>query len=84
MNKVQKHHVHFYAGHAGHSDVHSFSDSFPIEVITDCWVEVPVLYGKAALTIHSLHLSEHMPNPNPQSIFPSYLSYLVTVSLFPM
>ena len=44
--------------------IHSFSDSFPIEVITEYWVELPVLCSRSPLTIHSICNSAHMPIPN--------------------
>ena len=49
-----------------------FSDSFPIQIITEYWVEFPVLYSRWPLASHSIYHSVHIPSPNPQSI-PSLL-----------
>ena len=60
--------------------VHSFSDSLPIQIITEHWVEFSVLYRRSLLANHSRYLSVHMPMPTPPSIFLSpHLSSLVTV-----
>ena len=37
-----------------------FSDSFPIEMITEYWVEFPVLYSRSVLANHSI---DHSANP---------------------
>ena len=50
----------------------SFSDSFPIQAITEYRVESSVLYSRNPLAIHSIYRSVHMPIPHPQFI-PSYL-----------
>ena len=35
-----------YVGDLLYTYIHSFLDSFPIQVITEYWVEFPVLYSK--------------------------------------
>ena len=37
--------------------IHSFPDSFLIEVITECWVEFPVLYSWSLLVIYLIYRS---------------------------
>ena len=41
-----------------------YFDSFPKWVITEYWVEFPVLYSRTSLPIHSIYNRAHMPNPN--------------------
>ena len=57
--------------------IHSFPNSFPIEIITEYWGEFLVL---SLLTNHSIYHSVHMPIPNPPS--PRNLSPWVTMSQF--
>ena len=40
--------------------IHSFIDSFPIEVITEYWVEFPVLCSRSLLTIYFIYSTVHM------------------------
>ena len=42
----------------------SFSDSFSIEVITECWVEFPALYSRPLLGIYFIYSSVYMLIPN--------------------
>ena len=35
--------------------MYPFSDSFPIEVITEYWVEFPVLYNRSLLIIYFMY-----------------------------
>ena len=46
----------------------SVSDSFPLEIITENWVEFPVLYIRSTLANYPLYCSAYMPIPTPQSI----------------
>ena len=43
--------------------IHSFLDSFPIEAITEYWVEFPVLYSRYLLVIYFIYSSVYMPIP---------------------
>lgn len=38
-------------------DIHSCSDSFPTWILTEYWVEVPVLYNRSPLADLSIHNS---------------------------
>lgn len=43
---------------------HSFSDSFPLLVITECWVEAfPVLYSRSLMNIYFTYSRVYMLNP---------------------
>ena len=44
--------------------IHSFSDSFPIWFITECWVEFPVLYSRSLLVICFIYCSVCMLIPS--------------------
>ena len=44
--------------------IYSFSNSFPLWVITQYWVEFPVLYSRSLLVICFLHSSAYMLIPN--------------------
>ena len=61
--------------------IHSFLDSFPIQVITEYWVEFPVLYSRSLIVIYFIYGSVYMSIPISQFI-PPPLSLLVTISLF--
>ena len=50
--------------------IHSLLDSFPTNLITEHWVEFPVLYSRSPLANHSIDLHVHMPIPHPPSIPP--------------
>ena len=60
--------------------IHSFSDSFPIEVITEYWVEFPVLYSRSLLIICFIYSSIYMLIPN--SLF-SFMGLQSSSSLLP-
>ena len=47
-----------------HVHIHSLSDSFPTQIITEYWVEFPVLYSRSPLASHSIYHSVPMPVPN--------------------
>ena len=52
-----------------YAHIHSFSESFPKQVITEYWVEFPGLcISKSLLTTHSACNSVHMPTPSSQSL----------------
>ena len=53
-----------------HMYIHSPSDSFPTQIITEYWVEFSGLYSRSSLANHSIYLSMYMPIPNSQSISP--------------
>ena len=48
-------------------DIHSCSDSFPTWILTEYWVEVPVLYNRSPLADLSIHNSV-ICQSKPQSI----------------
>ena len=50
--------------------IHSFSDSFPKEIIAEYWVEFSVPYSSSPLANHPVYLSVYMPVPNPKSLPP--------------
>ena len=60
----------------------SLSDSFSTWIITEYWVEFPVLYSRSPLTTQSIYHSVHMLIPKPSPSLPSHLSSLVTINLF--
>ena len=61
--------------------IYSFSDSFPIQVITEYWIEFLVLYSRSLLIIYYIYQCIYV-NPN-LLIYPTpCLSSLVTISLF--
>ena len=62
--------------------IHSFPVSFPIQIISECWVEFPVLYSRSFLIIHFIYSSVYMLIPNSYFIPPPHVSPLVTISLF--
>ena len=43
--------------------IHSFLDSFPIEAITEYWVEFPVLYSSSLLVTYFIYSSMYMSIP---------------------
>ena len=43
--------------------IHSFLDSFPIQAITEYWVEFPVLYSRSLIVIYFIYTSVYI-NPN--------------------
>ena len=62
--------------------IHYFSDSFPIKIITEYWVELPVLYSSSLLANHSIyhgvctnrilpvhHSTSHVPFDNHKFVF---------------
>ena len=51
-----------------HMYIYSFSDSFPIEVITEYWVEFPMLYSRSLLVIYFIYSSVYILIPNSQFI----------------
>ena len=51
-------------------------------MLTQHWVEFPVLYRTPPLASQSIHLGMHVPIPNTQAIPPHCLSPSVTISLF--
>ena len=51
-------------------------------MITEYWIEVPVLNSRSPLASHFTYLSVHMRIPNPSPSLPD-LSPLITISLFP-
>ena len=55
-----------------HTHIDSISDSFPIKIITEYWVEFPVLYRRSPLASYSIDLSVHMLILNHQSISPPH------------
>ena len=59
-----------------------FKDSFPIQGITECWVEFPVLYNRSLIVIRFIYSNVYMSIPVSQ-FTPPPLSSLVTVSWFP-
>ena len=48
--------------------IHSFLDSFPIQVITEYWVEFPVLYSRSLLVVYFIYSSGYMSIPISQFI----------------
>ena len=63
--------------------IHSLSDSFPKQIITEYWVEFPVLYtaGPYCPVIpYTTVCIRQFPTPGPS--LPPHLSPLVTISLF--
>ena len=44
--------------------IHSFPDSFPIQVIKEYWVEFPVLYSRPLSIIYFIYSSVYMLIPN--------------------
>ena len=62
--------------------IHSFLDSFPVYVITEYWVEFPVLHSRSLLIIYFIYSSVYMSTPISHFIPPCYVSPLVTISLF--
>ena len=64
-----------------YTHIHSFSDPFAIQIITEYWGEFPVLYSRSLLASHSVYHIVYMPVLNPQSI-PPPPSPLVNISLF--
>ena len=63
--------------------IHSFSDSFPIEVITEYWVDFPVLYSRSLSANHPFHIQCYaFANPRLPIYHSPHLSSLVTISLF--
>ena len=64
-----------------YTHTHSFSNSFPIQVFTEYWVEFPVLYCRCLLTIHFIYKNVHCQSKPPiHSFLPPFP--LVTISLF--
>ena len=59
-----------------HTDIHSLSDSFPTQIITEYWVELSVLCSRSPLVNHSIYVGVHMSVPNTQSITQVSRSYL--------
>ena len=51
-----------------YTHIHSLSDSFPIKIITEYWVEFPVLYSRSPHWPDIPYTSVHRSIPNPQSI----------------
>ena len=64
--------------------MYSFSDYFPLQVITGYQVQFPVPYSRSLLIIYFIYSSVYMLIPNPQFLPPLYLSPLVALSLFSM
>ena len=62
--------------------IHSFLDSFPIEAITEYWVEFPVLYSRSILVICFIYSSVYMSVLVFQFIPPPLTPPAVTISLF--
>jgi len=48
--------------------IYFFSDSFPIQKITEYWVEFPTLYSMFSLAIYFIHNNVHMSIPISQFI----------------
>ena len=57
-----------------HTYIHSFLDSFPIQVITEYWVEFPMLYSSSLLVICFIYSSVYMSVPISQFILPCSLT----------
>ena len=53
-----------------YTHIHSFFKLFPIYIITECWVQFPVLYSRSSLANHSTYLSVHMSIPRPHPSLP--------------
>jgi len=51
-----------------HTYIHSFSDYFPIKVITEYWEEFPMLYRRFFLVIYFIYTSMYMLISNSQLI----------------
>ena len=67
-----------------YTSTYSFSDSFPIYIITEYWVEFPVLTSRSLLAIYFICSSLCMLIQSSWfiiSLFP-HISSLVTISLF--
>ena len=58
--------------------LHSFLDSFPIEAITEYWVEFPVLYSMSLLVIYFIFSSVYYVIPN----LPIYPSSVINMFVF--
>ena len=56
--------------------IHSFLGSFPIYVITEYWVEFPVLYSRSLLVIYFIYSSVYMSIPISRFIPPPQSSEL--------
>ena len=54
--------------------IHSFLDSFPISVITEYWVEFPVLYSRSLEVTYFIYTSVYMSIPIFQFIPSPYLT----------
>ena len=66
-----------------YTHIHSLPDSFPTQIITECWVECPVPYSRSPVANHSIDFRGHRPIPNSSLSCPSphpHLSPLVTIS----
>ena len=50
--------------------IYSLLDSFPIQVITEYWVEFPVLYSRSLLVIYFTYSSVYMSVPISKFISP--------------
>ena len=48
--------------------IRSLWDYFPASIVTEYWVEFPVLYSRSPVARHSMDLNVQMPLPNPQAI----------------
>ena len=47
-----------------------FSYSFPLWIVTECWIQFPVLYSRTLLLILSVYNRLHLLIPNSQSFSP--------------
>ena len=62
-------HTHTYNTHI-HTYIYSFSGSFPLQVVTRCWIQFPVLHSRTLLFMCFIHSSLYLLIPNSQVIPP--------------